>query len=235
MFTSTLKLFFKKFNLTAQDALAQSQGQLLETISANYDEDEALEIWEQLSFFRAIEHVEKPDVNLVEFDRICTISSPAADLVVQNQQKANSSITQSLDFSAIIKKLSIKSQNQLDNENLDNEIALSRISNDEIQKLHLDITETEILLGLVVQCRINAKTQKTKKRKNAIQKRFPVKSIITKKVLKKNGLDNCFTLYFLTSIKTIHALFEKYPSIPVQDKKNILAGIAIARYLQKKF
>ena len=99
--------------------------------------------------------------------------------------------------------------------------------------MFLSFKDEQILAGLVAQCRFHAKTQKTHEQKNSIQKRFPVKSYVTKKVLQKNGLDNCFKLYFLTSVQTIHALFDKYPSIPAMNKKNILAGIALARYLQK--
>jgi hypothetical protein len=230
MFTNTLKEFFTRFNITAQEAQLQSRDQLIRKISDNYDEDEALEIWEQLSILRESKHVETSEVNSLEFDHICRISSPKINHVVENKYKVSKSINKKMDFSGIMEKLSIKTQIILAEENLGNEIALSRISNDEIKNLSLNIGEKQMLVNLVVQCRINALTQKPE---NALQNRFPLKSIITKKVLKKNGLDNCFKLYFLTYVKTIHALFQKYPSIPLHDRKNILAAIALARYIQK--
>ena len=120
MFTNTLKLFSERFNLTAHDALTQSQEQLFRTIAVNYDEDEATKIREQLLFFRESHHVGNDEVNSMEFDRICTITSPADNHVIPNQHKLTLSICLNMDLSAIIKKLSMENQIFLGDENLNN-------------------------------------------------------------------------------------------------------------------
>lgn len=143
-------------------------------------------------------------------------------------------------FDDLLKKLSSSARKKLKDQNLDNQTVLSRIDGTAIKKLDFARSDQIILRNLVLQCRATElKNQKQKAKTsskmpaNVITDQLPITGPFTIKVLKKQNLLSPVQLYLMTPIAEIQKLFARFPAIPEHDQKNILAGMALARYVRK--
>ena len=143
-------------------------------------------------------------------------------------------------FDQMLKKMSKSARKTLQEKNLDNQTVLARIDARSIDKLGFQGKDTKVFRNLIVQCRSEEIKNQQKKAKNqtkmpanVITDQLPIKSIITLKALKKQGLLSPVKLYLMTPVSEIQKIFERFPNIPVTDQQNILAGLALARYVKK--
>ena len=143
-------------------------------------------------------------------------------------------------FDQMLKKMSKSVRKILQEKNLDNQTVLARIDATSIEKLGFQGKDSKVFRNLIVQCRSEEIKNQQKKAKNqtkmppnVITDQLPIKSIITLKALKKQGLLSPVKLYLMTPVSEIQKIFDRFPNIPVTDQQNILAGLALARYVKK--
>jgi hypothetical protein len=141
-------------------------------------------------------------------------------------------------FSDIVDLISQKGISIIQEENLLSEIVFARLTDSELRSLKLSPKDEEILKCIMIQSRVHelkhAKGQKAKLEmpSNPITNRLPL-SKFTLKVLKKCDKLNPCALYLNTDIEEMQKIFDKYPTVAQDDRKNIFSGMALARYARK--
>lgn len=260
--TATFLQCLSELGLTALTVTNHAADDVMEQVSAlnRYDGDEQFEIYEQLQQLNttpmAVETVESDRIETDDFSRagfnvdprnvmLCgrarpTVCSQTPIKTVTHQKTAQIENNNQQPFSAIFHKFSENTRSMLAYENITAPIVFARLTNEEIKSFNLNQSDMQVMACLVIQCRaeelknrpvISGKVQMPD---NAITKRLPITSRITLKVLHKSNLLSPNALYLSASIESVLALFEKFPSIPDQDKQNILTGMALARYADKQ-
>ena len=106
----------------------------------------------------------------------------------------------------------------------------SRITNEELATLKLDKSDELIVKNYMANYRLQDHRAQPQSSRNYIRELFPIKSNITKRALKLYDLDNVNKLYFFATLDEIETLLADFPTIPTEDKQNLLSGITIARY-----
>merc|ERR1712014_367974 len=141
-----------------------------------------------------------------------------------------------LSFNDLFSRISEPGRKALIEENCAHEIVFNRMTNDEIERFNFSEKDRFLVKLIAIQCRaLKEKTRKPRLEmpKNAITDILPIKSKITLRALQKSGLLSPAKLYLLTSIDDVMKVFQKYSSIPTEDKQNIFAGMALGKYAAK--
>ena len=209
MLTTLARQFLRIHRLTEMDIIPKNLTKFLKIIFENYENEDAFEIWEQFLLI-----LERSEANNAENKFIMK----------------NSKYKPKQSFDEIFSEFSTGTQMELIQKNFNSEKLFIKIKYTEISKINLTARDKLVFKTLTMHCQNANFTQGD----NPIIERFPINSIVTKKVMKRNDI-SLFKLYFLTSLEEIRNLFAKYPSIPSYDKQNILAGIALARCVMQKF
>ena len=142
-------------------------------------------------------------------------------------------------FGGMKEMMSKKGQQILFANNLTNQSIFAHITESQVKNLRLSGSDEKIVKQIMLQCRSTMvknrieMANKSQMPKNCITDRLPIKSSVTIKVLKKANLLCPVKLYISTKVSEILSLFARFPAIPAEDKKNILAGTALARYTHK--
>ena len=252
--SATLLQCLSRLDLTVSTVTDHTVDNLMDRIVAldRYDEDEIFEIYEQLNQLtkaptvsQTVDNDDDPvetddmtrgDVtcgnprNLFAFDPTRDIKPACAQLVQLNPTRNR------VGFSTIFQQFSDTARRMFSDENITTPLVFSRLTNAEILSFNLNPSDTSTMSCLVIQCRAEElinhpkKTNQVRMPENMITTALPINARITLKVLQKSHLLSPNALYLFAPIESVLALFEKYPSIPVEDKKHILTGMAVARY-----
>lgn len=143
-------------------------------------------------------------------------------------------------FEKLCSRISEGALQRLRAQNVLSPVVFGRLSNSEIESFNLTGRDLQLVKCLVIQCRVEDQKAAAKSKaklampSNELTDRLPITSKTTLKALKKNDLLDPTRLYLSCSLEQITEVFNKYPSIPESDRKNIVAGMALARYAKSR-
>ena len=133
-------------------------------------------------------------------------------------------------FESMLLKMTEDGKEKLRKNNICSQIAFENIYNQEIKLLNLSQADEEIVANIAARLRM-ANYLQNKKKNNE----FEIKSIITKKVLIKNGWNcNNKKLLFYENINNVLKQLKKY-NCPDDDIKKILVKIITFRYAKHMY
>ena len=226
----------------------------------NFDEDEKFEISEQFSTMKKHQNttfqrnVQEDKINFSNFEEIPSGCAPIAitrdvkpifnaipksTFVNPIAKNCSKKIPVKKSFNEMLNMISSRGQKILLEKNLREQTVFAYLTQNQLENLKLSRDDEKVVKQLMVQCRstmIKKRIETSKKQempKNCITDRLPIKSIVTIRALKKTNMLCPIKLYISTDISEIMKVFSRFPSIPESDKKNILAGVALARYTHR--